>query len=117
MFTVEASLSDGIEEVCRDIQSVKLPEPSAPERLSDDTSAGTDVQAHGVAVETQPTLFFAFGNLIDDVVRLSEVDNTGPLVVALWGEPAIPLGHIGWSGQVVVELFNYETSFGRLGLK
>ena len=38
MLTVEASLSDGIEEVCRDIQGVQLSEPGAPERLPDDAS-------------------------------------------------------------------------------
>ena len=94
MLAVEATLTDGIQEVFTDIKRMQITETSALQGLANNASARAYVKADGRARDAQASLVFGLDDLVDDVVRLREIDDTGPLVVAFRREPSIPLGHV-----------------------
>jgi len=113
---VEAALFHSFQEVCGDVNCLELRKASRLEGLSDDAGAGPNVQAAGCPRQRQATLLFVFDDLVDDVVRLSEVDDTCPLVVSFGGESRVELSDVTLLRQIVVELLDDESAFFVLSL-
>ena len=114
VFLVKTALANCIQEVGRHVKRMQVLKACILESLTDDARSGTDIHHDGAAVELQTTLVGAFSALIDDVLRLGEIDDAGPLVVAFGRETSVPLSDVLLLGQVVVELVNDESAFFRL---
>ena len=115
VIAVEAALLDRVKEVGRDIQGMKLPEAFSLHGLTDDTRARTNVKANSVAIETKTALLARLSRLIDDMVRLREVNGASPLVVSFGSETSVPLGHVLLLWNVRIELIDDESAFVGVG--
>ena len=111
MLSVEAALSDSIQEVGGDVQGLQAHKAGVLHGLPHDASPRPDIQADSISCDAHTTLRNALGALVDDVLGLSEVDDARPLVVALGREAGVPLGDVFLFGQIVVELVDNVAAF------
>lgn len=106
---VEAAFADGIQKVGGDVKSVHVVESSVLEGLSNDTGSWTDIHSDCITADTAATVFEALNALVNNILRLGEVDDLSPLVVSLGGEAGVPWRNLFLLGQMSVELV-YDVS-------
>lgn len=116
MLFVEATLTNGLQEVRRDIECLQVLESGVLHGLTDDTRPRAYIKADSLTADAHSTLFNALDALVDDMLWLGEVDDAGPLVVALGSEASVPLGDVLLLGQIIIELVDDMATFLRLSL-
>ena len=93
-----------------------ISESSVLHGLSYDSCARANIKAAGTAIYTHASILLTEHHLVDDMIWLSKVDNSCPLIVPFRGKTCIPRGNVLLFRQVSVELIDYKSTLFGLGL-